>query len=619
MGLDRKCSYTKRIPAQILNGSKEVLRHFLGAYWTCDGSIEKKCEVVGRGRAWRVTATTVSEGLARDLMVALQRLGVRTRLRQKLSKIRTKKQGEVYKSWLLEVLGQDGVARVASLPGLCVRKQRSFVRNEFDRTLLADPITAIVSEEPSTCRCLTVDEDHSFTAAGFAVHNSLNCGVFWPAWLWTLDPTIQILCGSFDQTLLNGQSEKVLSILRSDRFRSAYPWVQLANSKSPALREFKLTAGGYRFNTSPEGKGLGRHADGALVDDPMKPQDAIGQRKAAFAKVNTWFDGTLQTRIRKWIVCVMQRVHTDDLAGRCLAEGYESLILPMRQTKRPMWIPPEWVRTKDPRTEPGELLWPDNPRFNEEGVRHLEIKLANEASAQLQQDPTPASGGIVEESWTRLEWIEPPERGTWVQSWDFSQKGTKEAHSRVSGQLWCATRELEMVRELLSTLNDRLARIPGAANDHIIRRLPSDRQVYDCLVDAVGGLWNFVTSKAQFVMAQDRAHWKRARVKLIEAKANGVPLIEEMKTRISGIIPVEPEGDKEMRLRAHTERFELGTVVFPPGKIGDEVREELIKFPRFTHDDHVDTATQALDRLGNKAAHFRENLRKAAAIPTTGR
>ncbi len=189
---------------------------------------------------------------------------------------------------------------------------------------------------------------------------SLNCGVFWPAYLWTLDPTIQIICGSFDQTLLNGQSEKLIAILRSDRYRSAYPWVSLVNDKSPALREFKLSAGGYRFNTSPEGKGTGRHGDGAIVDDPMKPLDAQMQRKPAFTKIDNWFDGTLQTRIRKWLVCVMQRVHTDDLAGRCLAEGYESLILPMRQTRRVMWQPPEWVteRARDPRTEVGELLWP---------------------------------------------------------------------------------------------------------------------------------------------------------------------------------------------------------------------------------------------------------------------
>jgi len=430
---------------------------------------------------------------------------------------------------------------------------------------------------------------------------SLTCGVFWPAWFWTVAPETSFLTGSFDQSLLNGQSEKMISVLMSPKYQSAYDYVQLA-SKKPALREFKNTLGGFRFNTSPEGRGTGRHVDGLLIDDPLKPQDAILQREAAFTKVNTWFDGTLQTRVRKWIVVIMQRLHTDDLAGRCLAEGYESLILPMRQVKRTMWA-------RDPRTEVGELLWPE--LFPEEKVRDRELKLRNEASAQLQQDPTPATGGFIEERWTRLEWIDPPTRGSWVQSWDFSSKGSLESHSKVSGQLWCATRDMKLAREFISDLGDRLAKVPGAANDARIVHLP-ERELMYVLVDWVGGHWNYVTSKAQFTMAQARPNWNRARIKLIEEKANGPAIIQEMKTRFVGIKGVEPEGTKEERLRVHTEKFEAGQVVFPPG-IGDAVREELIKFPRFTWDDHVDTCTQALDRLSNGAQRYRENLAVIAA------
>jgi predicted phage terminase large subunit-like protein len=431
---------------------------------------------------------------------------------------------------------------------------------------------------------------------------SLACGVYWPAWMWGQDDgKSQILCGSFDQSLLNNQSEKLISILQSYEYRALYPAVKLKN-KTPALREFKTATGGFRFNTSPEGKGTGRHVDGLLIDDPMKPQDAILQREAAFKKVNSWFDGTLQTRVRKWIVVIMQRLHTDDIAGRCIAEGYESLILPARQVKRTMWA-------RDPRKEVGELLWPEV--FPEERVRQQEIKLANEASAQLQQDPTPASGGIVEEPWTRLEWVEPPSKGTWCQSWDFSAKGSQESHSKVSGQLWCLTRDMKLAREYISDLNDRLAKIPGALQDHRIIHLPERAEMY-VLVDAVGGHWNYVTSKAQFIMAQQRPMWGTAKIKLIENKANGIPLIEEFKKMFVGIKMVEPEGTKAERLKTHSDKFEAGQVVFPPNPTGDRVREQLIKFPRFTWDDEVDTCTQALDRLANRHARYRDQLRKIA-------
>ncbi len=432
---------------------------------------------------------------------------------------------------------------------------------------------------------------------------SLSVGVFWPCWMWSLDPKLGFMYGSYDQSLLNSkQSEPMIQLIGSPAYQSAYPYVQLA-AKSPALREFKNTEGGFRFNTSPEGKGTGRHVDHLVVDDPMKPQDAIGQRKAAFDKVTNWFDGTLPTRVRKSITLIMQRVHTDDLAGLCKNRGYTTLILPARQVKRTMW-------ERDPRKEVGEVLWP--AIYPEERLRELEIGLKGEASAQLQQDPTPATGGIVQEPHTRREWIEVPKSGTFIQSWDMSAKGTQEAHSRVSGQLWCVTRELKQCREYISTLEDRLAKIVGANQDHYVIHLPAREEFY-LLIDAVGGLWNFSTSKAQFVMAQARPNWNRARIKLIEAKANGIPLIEEYKSHFVGIKAVEPDGDKAERLRRHSEVFEAGQILFPPNlKIADPIREQLIKFPKFSHDDEVDTATQALDRLRNRAAHYRENLARAA-------
>ena len=434
---------------------------------------------------------------------------------------------------------------------------------------------------------------------------SLSVGVFWPAWVWTLDPACAFLFGSFDKSLLNNkQSEPMIELLRSDIYQQAYGKTVKLTARNPALGEFKNTAGGFRFNTSPEGRGTGRHVDHLVVDDPMKPQDAISGRKAAFERVNNWFDGTLPSRVRKAIVLIMQRVHTDDLAGICLERGYTSLILPMRMTKRAMWA-------RDPRTELGELLWPSNPRFTEEKVRELEVGLRHEgASAQLQQNPTPSTGGLVEEPWTRLEWVEPPTRGRWCSSWDFSTKSAQTSHSKVAGQLWCATRDLSQVREYLSELDDRLAKIPGSHGDVRFKSVVVG-ETYYLLVDWVGGHWNYVQSKAQFEKAHKRPLWRHARIKLIEEKANGIPLINEFRSKFVGITGVEPEGDKDQRLRVHSEKFKLNQIIFCPG--ADPVREELVKYPRFSWDDQMDACTQALDYLANKNARYRDGLRKAAA------
>src|SRR5205085_9471085 len=61
----------------------------------------------------------------------------------------------------------------------------------------------------------------------------------------------------------------------------------------------------------------GRGADIILIDDPLKPEEALSdaQRKAA----NEWYDHTLYSRLNDKrhgaIVIIMQRLHEDDLVG----------------------------------------------------------------------------------------------------------------------------------------------------------------------------------------------------------------------------------------------------------------------------------------------------------------
>src|SRR5215469_3840124 len=66
----------------------------------------------------------------------------------------------------------------------------------------------------------------------------------------------------------------------------------------------------------------GRGADLILIDDPLKPDEALSnaQRKTA----NDWFSHTLYSRLNDKrsgaIVIIMQRLHEDDLVGHVLAQ-----------------------------------------------------------------------------------------------------------------------------------------------------------------------------------------------------------------------------------------------------------------------------------------------------------
>jgi hypothetical protein len=79
---------------------------------------------------------------------------------------------------------------------------------------------------------------------------------------------------------------------------------------------------GYRLATSNGGVLTGRGADIILIDDPLKPEEALSDTQRRAAK--DWFDHTLYSRQndkrRGAIVIIMQRLHEDDLVGHALAQ-----------------------------------------------------------------------------------------------------------------------------------------------------------------------------------------------------------------------------------------------------------------------------------------------------------
>jgi predicted phage terminase large subunit-like protein len=82
---------------------------------------------------------------------------------------------------------------------------------------------------------------------------------------------------------------------------------------------------------------------------------------------------------------------------------------------------------------------------------------------------------------------------------------------------------------------------------------------------------------------------------IIENKASGQSLIQELSRRALPIVPYSPEKDKVFRLHACTPFFKQGRVWVPEGKSwADEVIEEVISFPFAPHDDLTDTVSQAI-------------------------
>src|SRR6202047_5367883 len=149
---------------------------------------------------------------------------------------------------------------------------------------------------------------------------SLMASIAFPAWCLGHDPSAQILCAGYGQDLADKLARDCRGIMMSPWYRRIFP-TRLAPHRQ-AVQEFITTRQGYRLATSIGGVLTGRGADIILIDDPLKPEEALSeaQRQAA----NEWYDHTLYSRLNDKrygaIVIVMQRWHEDDLVGHVLGQ-----------------------------------------------------------------------------------------------------------------------------------------------------------------------------------------------------------------------------------------------------------------------------------------------------------
>ena len=395
---------------------------------------------------------------------------------------------------------------------------------------------------------------------------SLCVSVFWPTWRWIDHPETRWLFASYAEALAVRDALKSRRIIQSPWYQARWSdRFQLAGDQNIKSR-YENDKTGYRLVTSVGGSATGEGGDFVIVDDPHNVNEALSDARRESALI--WWDQVMSTRLNDpktgAKVIVMQRVHENDLAGHVLAQGgYEHLRLPTEyEPKRMVETSIGW---RDPRTEPGELLWPE--RFGPDEVADAKIRLGGYGyAAQHQQEPSPAGGGMLNRSWWRYCKELPGSFDEIIQSWDMTFKDSS-GTDFVVGQVW------------------------------------GRRQADKYLLDQVRDRMDFPTTVA--AVKALTAKWPKAYAKLVEDKANGPAVISTLKREIAGLIAVEPQGSKVARVAAVSPQIESGNVYLPEPSIapwiGDFV-EECSKFPVGAHDDQVDAMSQALLRLATPTA-----------------
>ncbi len=441
---------------------------------------------------------------------------------------------------------------------------------------------------------------------GSGKSNTVN--VLWNVWEWVKRPETKFIYASFDASLVGTRDGgKVIRLLESDWFKTR--WGSILPPGKPAASKFDTVAGGFRFSTSPGGKGTGRHADIRVIDDPLKPRDASGgatMTRNALRAVSAWCADTLssratdQTKVRD--VLVMQRLHEEDLAGEWLLKGNcVHLCFPM------IFDPENACKTAwggDRRTQPGELLFP--ARFPDWKVQEMrDVDMGPDVfEAQCQQRPQRKGGGIFRRDWFRF--------------WAY-REGVPEPC--VCNDCWAAKRTL-----------------PGHEQVRMCAVLPQDGfdvQSWDCTfkksetTDFVSGCVFRVHSSRVFLIDRQNERmsftqtvhairamsqkWPHAYDKLIEDKANGPAVEDVLKSEIPGITLVNPEGGKEARANAGSIYFSGGRFFVPHPMNAPWVYafiDQHEKFPRGANDDDVDSTSQVLIRLRRHGEAFSAAMRK---------
>jgi predicted phage terminase large subunit-like protein len=567
-GLTGKNSYTKRAPPSIMAATQRIIAEFLAAYWACDGYIAKRGFLKdGRIRTdVCVGCDTVSRELALDVQHLLYRLGVNSRVRTKVAKIKTRKQGsDTYTSYSVSMTSADDVARFASAVTIPHAKQalldRHKGRTDFDRPLWRDEIVAIEQSEPAPCRCLTVDEDQSFTAGDLVVHNSLLCSVAFPAWVWTWWPAARFITSSYDVVKLAMRDALAARrLVTSDWYQTRFPEVKLAADQN-VKSFYQTTAGGARFACSPTAGLTGHGADFAMFDDPHNVTKGESEKDRDRART-FWFEA-MSPRFNNPShgvrIVVQQRVNEADVAGECIRRGYHTVVLPARfERDHPQRSP------RDPRQVEGELLWPD--KFSDADVTKLEKDMGQFAAAgQLQQRPVPREGGLFKRHWFEIVDAAPATQRR-VRSWDLAASEKKVTSS-----------DPDYTVGLLMSLCDGVYYIEDVRRDRL----------------SPHGVELMITNTAK----QDG---KGVRIRFPQDPAQaGKFQVRYYVTQLAGwMLHIEQEtGDKVTRADPFSSQAEVGNVKLVKGAWNEDFLSEIAIFPGGAHDDQVDAATGAFRAL----------------------
>jgi predicted phage terminase large subunit-like protein len=409
---------------------------------------------------------------------------------------------------------------------------------------------------------------------------SIIAKVFYPVWDWLRTPSRRFLTACVDESLARGFSGRSMRLIDSDLFQTLWGG-KIKKAKTWRESHYLNTSKGHRMIMTTAG-GTGKDGDILICDDPIQATKVAYPSERR--RVWTWFTGTFKMRVvgQGAIVLIMQRLHEEDVVGNILKDPEEAkewsiLCLPAQYESKhpvgckialpfPKGLYPQYPNATswEPRTEEGEVLWQE--MFGIDWIKgHARTLGAQEASAQLQQRPSPAKGQIF----TQEMFPESP----------YTAQELRVNAREIVISIDCAfkaTADSDYVAMLVFARNDDGWHCAGGIN----RRM------------------SFIeTLEATKALVKE---WNPDRL-LIESAANGPALISSLKREaFNNIIAIKPKDPKQTRAMASAVIMGDKLLHFAKTPATDALIEQAKIFPNSMNDDLVDAMTQFVNYYLNK-------------------
>lgn len=460
---------------------------------------------------------------------------------------------------------------------------------------------------------------------------SLLVSVFWPAWEWGPrgKPAMRYLSTSYSRPNVIRDNRKMQRLVESDKYQRLWGANVTASAKW-GEEKFETEQGGFREGR-PMVSMTGGRGDRVIIDDPhsVDSAESDAERNSTVRTFREAIPDRVNDITTSAIVVIMQRLHAKDVAGTILEVGlpYVHLNLPMEFESRrvdnetgketggacEVWLPvPANDRDsaandnsretrvdetgnlvelffRDPRTEEGELLFPERfPRDKVEGLKKSKGSYAY--NGQYQQRPTAREGGMFKRKWFDGKVIDPeqvPATRSRVRAWDRA-----------------ATKE-EQGKEPDYTVGLRMSR---KGPDYYIEHVARDR-------DTPGEIRRLMKALAETDPVETIMKIPQ------EPGQAGVDQRDQDLIAFTGhrMKFHRPSKSKEVRADGFAIQCEYGHVYLVRGDWNEAFLDELCSFPSGAFDDQVDAGADAFNELsGVGDERFESESSGARAMNTAG-